>query len=37
MESGKLTKAQVKWVRGLQSKRVRDASGLFVAEGEVRA
>ncbi len=34
MESGKLTKAQVKWVRSLQSKRVRDALGLFVAEGE---
>lgn len=34
MESGKLTKAQVKWVRSLQSKRVRDELGLFIAEGE---
>ncbi len=34
MDSGRLTKAQVKLVRSLQSKRVRDALGLFVAEGE---
>lgn len=29
-----LTKAQVKWVRSLQQKKVRDELGLFVAEGE---
>lgn len=34
MDSARLTKAQVKWVRSLQSKKVRDELGLFVAEGE---
>lgn len=29
-----LTKSQVKWVRSLQQKKVRDELGLFVAEGE---
>jgi TrmH family RNA methyltransferase len=29
-----LSKAQVKWVRSLQQKKVRDAEALFVAEGE---
>jgi tRNA G18 (ribose-2'-O)-methylase SpoU len=30
----KISKAQVKFVRSLQLKKVRDAEGLFVAEGE---
>lgn len=30
----RLSKAQVKWVRSLQQKKVRDAEALFVAEGE---
>lgn len=30
----RLTKAQVKWVRSLQAKKVRDSEGVFVAEGE---
>lgn len=34
MEANRLTKAQVKWVRSLQNKKVRDELGLFVAEGE---
>lgn len=34
MEKNRLTKAQVKWVRSLQNKKVRDELGLFVAEGE---
>lgn len=29
-----LSKAQIKWVRSLQQKKVRDELGLFVAEGE---
>lgn len=30
----RLTKAQVKWVRSLQQKKVRDQLGLFIAEGD---
>jgi TrmH family RNA methyltransferase len=30
----RLSKAQVKWVRGLQQKKQRDEQGLFIAEGE---
>lgn len=29
-----ISKAQVKWVRSLQQKKVRDAEGVFVAEGD---
>lgn len=34
MNLQRLTKAQVKWVRSLQNKKVRDELGLFVAEGD---
>lgn len=34
MSKSMLSKAQVKWVRSLQAKKVRDAEGVFVAEGE---
>ena len=34
MNMEKISKAQVKFVRSLQLKKVRDAEGLFVAEGE---
>lgn len=34
MDTTRLTKAQVKWVRSLQNKKVRDELGLFVAEGQ---
>ena len=34
MVPARLTKAQVKWVRSLQSKKVRDEEAVFVAEGE---